>query len=56
MYTCNYVTTCFGLIGSSSGTLFKASNSLFANNIVFLRYAVDIPSYLFDNASVSTSH
>jgi hypothetical protein len=28
--------------------LFKDSNSLHANHIVFLRYDVDVPSYLFD--------
>jgi hypothetical protein len=27
---------------------FKDSNLLYANYIVFIRYAVDIPSYLFD--------
>jgi hypothetical protein len=27
--------------------LFKDSNSLYANYIVFLRYAVDVTSYLF---------
>jgi hypothetical protein len=29
-------------------TLFKDSNSLHANHIVFLRYAVDVPTYRFD--------
>jgi hypothetical protein len=28
--------------------LFKDSSSLYTNNIVLLRYAVDVPLYLFD--------
>jgi hypothetical protein len=27
---------------------FKDFNLLYANHIIFLRYAVDVPSYLFD--------
>jgi hypothetical protein len=36
------------LQGHLQATLFKDSNSLYTNHIVFLRYAVDVPSYLFD--------
>jgi hypothetical protein len=36
------------LQGHLQATLFKDSNSLNANHIVFLRYAVDVSSYLFD--------
>jgi hypothetical protein len=36
------------LQGHLQATLFKDSNSLHANHVVFLRYAVDVPAYLFD--------
>jgi hypothetical protein len=34
------------LQGHLQATLFKDSNSLYVNHIVFLRYAVGVPSYL----------
>jgi hypothetical protein len=39
-------------------TLFKDYNSLYVNHVVFLRYAVDVPSYLsiFCIAVVSVSY
>jgi hypothetical protein len=36
------------LEGHLQATLFKDSNSLYANHIEFLRYVVDVPSYLFE--------
>jgi hypothetical protein len=38
------------LQGHLQATLFKDATSMYANHIrvVFLRYAVDVPSYLFD--------
>jgi hypothetical protein len=36
------------LQGHLQAKLFKDSNSLYANHVVFLSYAVDVPSYLFE--------
>jgi hypothetical protein len=47
------------LQGHFQATLYKDSDSLYANHIIFLRYAVDVPTYLFDLfgiAAVSISY